>query len=73
MYAFVFTCLLVYLNLHIHGCCPKFIVPEMATFTRKKAFRETFAEPSPCMILIASSFSKRKRRRGRERERERER
>ena len=46
------------------------LVPEMATFTRKKnSFRETFAEPSPCMILITGSFSKRKRKRERDRDR----
>ena len=53
----------------IYGCCPSSLVPEMATFTRKTYFRETFTEPSPCMILITSSFSKRKRKRERARER----
>ena len=40
---------------------------------KQNYFRETFAEPSLCMILIASSFSKRKRERERERERDRDR
>ena len=52
----------------IHGCCPKFLVPEMAQLHEKQIyFRETFVEPSPCMILTTSSVSKRKGRRERER------
>ena len=58
----------MYVYTRIYGRCPKFLVPEMATFRRKKSFRETFAEPSPCMILTTSSLSKRKRKRERERE-----
>ena len=46
--------------------------PEMATFTGKKCFRETFAEPSLCMILQTSSCIKRKQERVRERERDRD-
>ena len=68
MYIFIdINCISLFVRLYVCGCCPKFLVPEMATFTRKKSFRETFAEPSPCMILITSSFGKRKRKRERER------
>ena len=73
MHVCMYVCILYFIYLYIWGCCPKFLVPEWPTSREQKSFRETFAEPSPCMILITGSFSKRKRKRERERERERER
>ena len=48
------------------------LFPKWPTSQEKKSFRETFAEPSPCMLLITGSFSKRKRKRERERDRDRQ-
>ena len=55
-------CMYLYVYICIHGCCPKFLVPEVAAFT-KKYVHETFAEPSPCMFLITSSAIEKERER----------
>ena len=32
----------IYIYMYVSGCCPKFLVPEMANFTRKKILSRNF-------------------------------
>ena len=37
IYVYMYTCIPVYMYIciYVYGCCPKFLVPEVANFTRK--------------------------------------